>query len=55
MNAKLHAEQSMHSPSTTRKLTELVFIEPMQCKPVTALPAGETWAFDKLDGYRCIT
>ena len=27
----------------------------MQCKPVTALPAGEKWAFEvKLDGYRCI-
>jgi ATP-dependent DNA ligase len=27
----------------------------MQCKPVTALPAGEKWTFDiKLDGYRCI-
>ena len=27
----------------------------MQCKPVTALPAGETWTFEiKLDGYRCI-
>ena len=27
----------------------------MQCKTVTALPAGETWAFEiKLDGYRCI-
>ena len=27
----------------------------MQCKPVSALPAGEKWAFEiKLDGYRCI-
>jgi hypothetical protein len=27
----------------------------MQCKPVTALPAGEKWSFEiKLDGYRCI-
>ena len=27
----------------------------MQCKPVTALPAGEKWTFElKLDGYRCI-
>jgi len=24
----------------------------MQCKPVTALPAGETWTFEvKFDGY----
>ena len=27
----------------------------MQCKPVTALPVGETWTFEvKFDGYRCI-
>ena len=27
----------------------------MQCKPVTALPAGEKWTFEiKFDGYRCI-
>ena len=26
----------------------------MQCKPVTALPAGEKWTFEiKFDGYRC--
>jgi bifunctional non-homologous end joining protein LigD len=37
------------------KRTEPAFIEPMQCKAVTALPAGEKWAFEiKLDGYRCI-
>jgi ATP-dependent DNA ligase len=31
------------------------FIEPMQCKPVTALPPGERWTFEiKFDGYRCI-
>jgi ATP-dependent DNA ligase len=30
-------------------------IEPLQCKPVTALPAGENWIFEiKFDGYRCI-
>jgi bifunctional non-homologous end joining protein LigD len=34
---------------------EPTFIEPMQCKPVTALPVSEKWAFElKLDGYRCI-
>ena len=49
------ATQFPHSPRTTRKRTEPAFIEPMQCKSVTALPAGETWAFEvKLDGYRCI-
>ena len=40
---------------TIRKRTEPAFIEPMQCKPVTALPAGEKWTFEiKFDGYRCI-
>jgi ATP-dependent DNA ligase len=39
---------------TIRKRTEPAFIEPMQCKPVTALPAGEKWTFEiKFDGYRC--
>ena len=28
----------------------------MQCKPLSALPAGEKWTFEiELDGYRCIT
>ena len=37
------------------KRQDPAFIEPMQCKPVTALPAGEKWTFEiKLDGYRCI-
>ena len=49
------ANQSMHSPRTTRKRTEPAFIEPMQCKSVTALPSGEKWTFEiKFDGYRCI-
>ena len=40
---------------TIRKGTEPAFIEPMQCKPVTALPPGEKWTFEiKFDGYRCI-
>ena len=25
---------------------EAAFIEPMHCKPVTALPAGENWTFE---------
>ena len=38
-----------------RKRTEPAFIEPMQCKPVSALPADEKWTFEiKFDGYRCI-
>jgi ATP-dependent DNA ligase len=49
------ANQSMHSLRTIRKRSEPAFIEPMQCKPVTALPAGENWSFEiKFDGYRCI-
>ena len=37
------------------KHTEPAFIEPMQCKPVAALPVGEKWTFEiKFDGYRCI-
>ena len=40
---------------TIPKRTESAFIEPMQCKSVTALPAGEKWSFEiKFDGYRCI-
>jgi ATP-dependent DNA ligase len=36
-------------------MISLAFIEPMQCKPFTALPAGEQWTFEiKFDGYRCI-
>ena len=40
---------------TILKRTDPAFIEPMQCKPVTALPSGEEWTFEiKFDGYRCI-
>src|SRR6476620_73195 len=43
------------SHQTTRKRTEPAFIDPMQCKPVTALPTDEKWTFEiKFDGYRCI-
>ena len=42
-----------HQPIRMR--TEPAFIEPMQCKPVTALPTDEKWTFEiKFDGYRCI-
>jgi DNA ligase D-like protein (predicted ligase) len=45
----------MHFPTKIRQRVEPAFIEPMQCKPVTALPVGEKWTFEiKLDGYRCI-
>lgn len=40
---------------TIQKRTEPAFIEPMQCKPVTALPAGEKWTYEiKFDDYRCV-
>jgi hypothetical protein len=40
---------------TIPKRTEPAFFEPMQCKPVTALPAGVKWTFEiKFDGWRCI-
>ena len=49
------AETKMTKDQTIQKRTEAAFIEPMQCKPVTALPAGENWTFEiKFDGYRCI-
>jgi ATP-dependent DNA ligase len=39
-----------------QKTTEPAFIEPMQCKPVTALPTDDKWTFEiKFDGYRCIS
>ena len=40
---------------TIRKRMEAAFIESMQRKPVSALPAGGKWTFEiKFDGYRCI-
>jgi ATP dependent DNA ligase domain len=40
---------------TIWKRTDRAFIEPMQRKPVTALPADQNWTFEiKFDGYRCI-
>jgi bifunctional non-homologous end joining protein LigD len=37
------------------KRIETAFVEPMQCKPVTALPSDEKRTFEiKFDGYRCI-
>ncbi len=43
------AEAKTTKDQTIQKRTEPAFIEPMQCKPVTALPSGE-----KFDGYRCV-
>jgi hypothetical protein len=58
-NSTFRKPKCMKSPkrrsAALRNRTQPAFIEPMQCKPVTALPAGERWAFElKLDGYRCI-
>ena len=57
------AQWESNRPAARRKKTgrpagkraEPKFIEPMQCKPVTALPSDEQWIFEiKFDGYRCI-
>ena len=58
-NSTFRNPKCMKSPkrrsAALRNRTQPAFIEPMRCKPVTALPAGERWAFElKLDGYRCI-
>jgi DNA ligase D-like protein (predicted ligase) len=49
------AEAKTTKDQTILKRMEPAFIEPMQCKLVTALPACEKWTFEiKFDGYRCI-
>ena len=49
------AEAKTRKHQTIRKRTESAFIEPMQCKPVRALPGDEKWTFEiKFDDYRCI-
>ena len=53
--SKSRRVKAPHGVSGDSKRTEPAFIEPMQCKPVTALPSGEKWTFEiKFDGYRCI-
>jgi hypothetical protein len=37
------AEVKTTKDQTIQKRTQPAFIEPMQCKPVTALPTGEKW------------
>ncbi len=45
----------MRSAQDNSEAHRTTFIEPVQRKPVTALPAGENWTFEiKFDGYRCI-
>jgi hypothetical protein len=47
------AEAKTTKDQTIQKRKEPAFIEPMQCKAVPALPAGEKWTFEiKFDGYR---
>ena len=54
-NSTAPTEAKTRKHQTIRKRTEPAFIEPMQCKPVTALPGDEKWIFEiKFDGYRCI-
>jgi ATP-dependent DNA ligase len=49
------AEAKTTKDKTIQKRTEPAFIEPMRCKPVTALPMDEKWTFEiKFDGYRSI-
>jgi bifunctional non-homologous end joining protein LigD len=38
-----------------RRYVAPIFIEPMQCKAVAALPEDANWTFEiKFDGYRCV-
>jgi ATP-dependent DNA ligase len=55
VSAEFTIRDISRTPRRHRKFPEPVFIEPMQCKLVTALPACENWTFEiKFDGYRCI-
>jgi ATP-dependent DNA ligase len=52
---KIIEKRGKDEEAEIRKRTEPAFIEPMQCKPVTALPTGEAWTFEiKFDGYHCV-
>ncbi len=52
------AQWQSNRPVSKRKSVDRVapkFIEPMQCKAVTALPNESNWTFEiKFDGYRCL-
>ena len=49
------AEKHAKRPPPSHLIVKPGFVEPMQCKAVTALPAEEDWTFEiKFDGYRCI-
>ena len=49
------AEKHAKRGPPSHRVIEAAFVEPMQCKAVTELPAGDGWTFEiKFDGYRCI-
>ena len=49
------AEKHRKRPPSSHRIVAPRYIEPMQCKAVTTLPAEEGWTFEiKFDGYRCV-
>lgn len=49
------AEKHAKKGSSSHGIVKAAFVEPMQCKAVTELPADNDWRFEiKFDGYRCI-
>lgn len=49
------AEKRMKRGASSHRIVKPVFVEPMQCKAVADLPAGDGWNFEiKFDGYRCL-
>ncbi len=48
-------EKHRQRPPASHRIVAPAFLEPMQCKSVTALPTEDGWTFEiKFDGYRCI-
>jgi bifunctional non-homologous end joining protein LigD len=49
------AEKKMKRGPSSHRIVKASYIEPMQCKAVTDLPAEDEWTFEiKFDGYRCV-
>ena len=48
---RANGEKDEEAPNNSKR-TEPAFIEPMQCKPVTALPRDEKWTFELKCGAR---
>jgi ATP-dependent DNA ligase len=49
------AEKQIKRGPTSHRIVKPAYVEPMQCKAVTALPEDGAWTFEiKFDGYRCI-